>query len=122
MRPHPVEQRAELNKAKGKEWRANNEERFREYMQRWRAEHPRRRRRLYGLTYDQYAAMLDAQGGRCAICGIPGEDAPMGTLCIDHDAMGVRGLLCAKCNTAVERVVDLPDWGARAVAYLGRRP
>jgi hypothetical protein len=58
-------------------------------------------RRRYGITPDDYDAMADAQGGVCAICGLPPRK---GTLDVDHDhATGrVRGLLCRRCNPMVE--------------------
>ncbi|WP_442929135.1 endonuclease domain-containing protein [Modestobacter sp. VKM Ac-2983] len=57
--------------------------------------------RRFGLTPGDYMALLDAQGGRCFICGTaPGA----GRLRIDHDhglpvgRGSVRGLLCNTCN------------------------
>jgi hypothetical protein len=53
----------------------------------------------YRLTREDYLAMLEAQGGKCLICGI---DRPRGNKSwhVDHDhATGkVRGLLCNYCN------------------------
>ena len=51
----------------------------------------------YGLTSDDYAALLAAQGGRCAICRAKPRSI---RLAVDHDhASGaVRGLLCSRCN------------------------
>jgi NAD-dependent dihydropyrimidine dehydrogenase PreA subunit len=61
----------------------------------------------YGLTPERYADILQAQGGRCAICGIPQGETKR-SFAVDHDhsccpADGscgrcVRGLLCVKCN------------------------
>ena len=57
----------------------------------------------YGLTVDQYAAMLAAQGGGCKICGtnVPGGNA--GSFRVDHDHKTgkVRGLLCHRCNVSL---------------------
>ena len=68
----------------------------------------------YGITPEQYAALWDRQGGKCAGCGA--AECPTGNrLAIDHDhtccppkdrkgrtrgACGkcVRALLCATCN------------------------
>ena len=61
----------------------------------------------YGITLDEYAAMLEKQGGKCAVCGeLPGDNVRAhwgGKLCIDHchDTGKVRGLLCNDCNLAV---------------------
>jgi hypothetical protein len=56
------------------------------------------RQRLYGIGPDQYAAMLEAQDGGCAICH--GQSMDGKGLHVDHDhATGRnRGLLCDRCN------------------------
>lgn len=45
--------------------------------------------------------------GRCEICFIPEDATPHGILHIDHDSSrgqwAVRGLLCSRCNTLLER-------------------
>lgn len=68
-----------------------------------------RLRGQYGMTLDDYNALLDKQGGRCAICetteAAPGRD----TFAVDHDhkccpasktscGKCIRGLLCDRCN------------------------
>jgi len=73
----------------------------------------------YGLTIEEYDAMVRMQGGRCAICG---TDKPGGHgtwFCVDHDhATGrVRGLLCQPCNVKLAAVED-PDFMAAATRYL----
>jgi hypothetical protein len=97
------------------------------YMRDWRAKHtglvlaanrrrPRRTktpeatRRVnlkfsFGMTVEEYDALLTAQGGVCGICKRPPKSR---RLAVDHDhATGrVRGLLCAFCNTRV-------DWAHR---------
>lgn len=53
--------------------------------------------RTYGLTADEYDALLRLQGGRCAIC----RAKPKGKrLAVDHDhkSGAVLGLLCSRCN------------------------
>lgn len=76
-----------------------------------------RRQRTYGLTPEQYDAMLAAQGGLCAICR---RDR---VLVVDHDhATGaVRGLLCTPCNTGLGLFLDAPAALLQAAAYLEQR-
>lgn len=81
------------------------------------AEHGYYLRRKYGITMEQYTAMLAAQGGVCAICG--GGDGSR-RLAVDHcHATGkVRALLCASCNTSLGRLGEDPVVLERAAAYL----
>ena len=80
--------------------------------------------RLYGITPEQYDAMVAAQHGRCAICGrIPTGRPPNGHLLqVDHDHETglVRGLLCLRCNRAIALLRDDPAVARRAAAYLRR--
>ena len=73
--------------------------------------------RVYGLTVADYNALLERQGGGCAICGQPRNSH---RLAVDHDhATGrVRGLLCAPCNHAIGSLRDRPDLLRSAIAYL----
>ncbi len=71
----------------------------------------------YGLTPDDYEAMLERQGGVCGICG----HVPNGRrLCVDHDhATGkVRGLLCNGCNVALGAAKDEVSVLMRMIDYL----
>jgi hypothetical protein len=53
--------------------------------------------KTYGITSDDYATLLEAQEGRCAICGARPKSK---RLAVDHDHKtgAVRGLLCSRCN------------------------
>lgn len=53
--------------------------------------------KTYGLTPDEYSALLAAQGGKCAICRARPKSK---RLAVDHDhkSGAVRGLLCSRCN------------------------
>ena len=86
------------------------------------ADHLRRAalRLKYGLTMEAYTAMLDEQGGACAICGSAPDGRP---LHVDHDhATGaVRGLLCGLCNAGLGNYRDDPALLAKAIAYLATR-
>jgi recombination endonuclease VII len=66
---------------------------------------PTRAKQL-GVSDDEYARLLEAQGGGCAICGAKPKTR---RLHVDHDHKTgkVRGLLCHRCNRA------LPTWVTR---------
>jgi len=80
--------------------------------------------RNYGITIDQYDAMVARQANCCAICGKPeektndfGERLP---LAVDHDHKTgtVRGLLCSKHNKAIGLLGDCLDLLEAAMRYL----
>ena len=74
---------------------------------------------MYGITIDDYSAMLDKQGGKCAICGKHYTELKK-SLCVDHDHKtgSVRGLLCHYCNTFLGMMGDDPDKIRLAAQYL----
>lgn len=73
----------------------------------------------YGITAAKYNAMLEVQGGCCAICGKTPEENER-KLSVDHDhATGeVRGLLCSNCNRGIGLLQDSPELCELAVLYL----
>ncbi|MGJ3559001.1 endonuclease domain-containing protein [Streptomyces sp. INA 01156] len=71
---------------------------------------------LYRLTCDEYEAMRDRAQDRCELCGIPDHETPRGQLVIDHFeaqrvAFFVRGLLCDRCNSVMQRHDGSAPWG-----------
>lgn len=74
----------------------------------------------YGLTREDYAAMLEAQKGACLICTRTQPGAGHDRLVVDHDhATGrVRGLLCNNCNIGLANFREDPTRLASAVKYL----
>jgi Autographiviridae endonuclease VII len=88
-----------------------------------RAQDPvsRRKHRLrsnYGISLEEYVAMLERQGGVCAICKKkPDKGKP---LCVDHCHVTgmVRGLLCHKCNSVLAFGNDDPAILQAAITYL----
>lgn len=81
-------------------------------------------RKLYDLTSADVEAMLDRQGGRCAICqgSEPGGNAKHWHVDHDHATGRVRGLLCMKCNVGLGYFQDDPTLLINACAYLGVVP
>lgn len=98
--------------------------------------HSKRVEDTYGITAEEYAAILEAQGGVCYICHKPPKSK---RLAVDHDhdeeaallAMGyepldarrasVRGLLCRNDNYHVLGQLDREAL-QRAIDYLKRPP
>lgn len=77
----------------------------------------------YGLTVDEWQAMVDRQDNRCAICGsppTPGTGPSTQRLHIDHDHRTGknRALLCNNCNRGLGWFKDDPEQLDRAAAYL----
>ena len=74
--------------------------------------------RRYGLSVAEYRLLERVHEGLCGICHLP--PSGRGKLVIDHDATTgeVRGLLCDRCNIALERVEAVPNWAGSAVTYL----
>lgn len=145
---------AERGRERARAWRAARTPEQKTAFQKWLNEYKKERRaRLlaeqgddflrrealgrqvarYGITQSAYLAMLDRQGGVCAICRQPetaiikGRVAALG---VDHDhsccpgkrACGkcLRGLLCGKCNTMLGGARDDPAILQAALDYLGR--
>lgn len=73
-------------------------------------------KRNYGLTLEQFDALLASQGGGCAICGKPGVDH----VDHDHETGRVRGILCFRCNVALGQLDDDEERVLAAAAYLAR--
>jgi len=74
------------------------------------------RKYKYGITADEYDALVLASGGLCAICQSDmGDD-----ICVDHchDSGSVRGLLCRNCNFGLGHFRDDPARLTAALAYL----
>jgi hypothetical protein len=80
-------------------------------------------KRNYGMTIEQYDAMLAAQGGRCGCCdGTKSSFLGGNKLAVDHDhsTKCVRGLLCNTCNSGIGKLGDTLAGVKNAVRYLER--
>jgi hypothetical protein len=67
------------------------------------------RRRMYGITPEEYARLLAEQGGVCAGCR--GHCKTGRALAVDHNHLTgrVRALLCNRCNHVLGLVGDAED-------------
>jgi len=79
--------------------------------------------RNFGISLEDYDKMWDAQGGLCAICGMPETAKMRGVikyLAVDHDhATGqIRGLLCQCCNAGLGYFEDNQANLLKAIQYL----
>lgn len=86
--------------------------------------------RTYGITAQEYQALMVEQGGRCAICRR--ATGASRALSVDHDHKveretgstreAVRGLLCRPCNDLLGHLRDDTLALLRACDYLAHPP
>ncbi len=103
------------------QWFTDNRERADESRRKWHF------KKLYGITVEEYDALLARQGGVCAICGqgepnAHGRTGKQFKLSVDHchDSGRIRGLLCQKCNRAIGLLGDDVNLLHKAIDYLER--
>jgi len=70
----------------------------------------------HALPDAEYQALLDRQGGGCAICGAPPKTRKL-HVDRDHFTGLVRGLLCYRCNRGLAYYVT-ETWLESALVYL----
>lgn len=125
-------------RAKSKKWAAEHPERMRELRRRysetnaeamrvksraWYAANTQRasvanrksKLRRYGMTLEEFQAMLMRQGGCCLICQ---EEMDPPVVDHDHTTGVVRGLLCRPCNAGLGIFRDDYRLLTRATEYL----
>ena len=68
----------------------------------------------YGIGKPQWEALLERQGGTCALCKEPPK-------CVDHDHQTgkLRGLLCYRCNNLLSAFDTDTEWLVKAKNYVG---
>ena len=77
----------------------------------------RKRRKKFGITHEQFDAMLIAQSGRCAICSVP-----LTLPCLDHNHKTgkYREILCRFCNLVLGNAKDSISVLEESIKYLKR--
>jgi hypothetical protein len=77
-------------------------------------------RRTHDLSADEADAILEAQGGVCAICGKRPERLGSMHLDHDHDTGIIREFLCITCNQGLGLFQDDAELLVAAAEYLLR--
>lgn len=109
--------------ARLKRWQKANPDKVRVYARRHNL------KKNYGITLEDYDAMLAEQGGVCALCrkdrkgeGDTGRHAEYGGrhMAIDHNHVTgkIRGILCHRCNRMLGHVKEDVEVFRRAIEYL----
>lgn len=77
--------------------------------------------RTWGITEDEYGAVLTFQGGGCVGCGRPGVTR---SLHVEHDhkTLLLRAIACPSCNSALSKVRDRPEVLENLAAMLRDPP
>jgi hypothetical protein len=76
-------------------------------------------KRKFGITIEDFDALLERQNGKCAICEVPHDLVKYG-LRVDHDHKTgkVRSLLCDTCNKGLGYFKDSSTLIQKAIDYL----
>ncbi len=108
---------------RNRQWRAANPEKVRELRRRHNSPE-KARLRTFGISGEEFAAMLAAQGGSCFIC-FATKPGGTGGWHLDHDhrfnrkdRRGHRGILCSSCNRALGYFRDDINIVRAAADYL----
>lgn len=78
------------------------------------------REKTLGVTDEIYWKLYKKQRGRCGICGKRLHSKRYKAFCVDHDHTTgeIRGLLCSKCNLAIEGLCDDPAVIRKAAEWV----
>lgn len=107
-------------------YKANSKERIKKAKD-WVRSNPERRKATkrkndlaaYGLTIQDFDALLAQQNNSCAICkGPPAGKYSVFVVDHDHRTNKVRGLLCSICNMGIGLLKDNVEVLKAAVLYL----
>lgn len=105
---------SENNTKRARAWNLANKEKRQIIIQR------NNYKKRYGLSVDQKQAMVNEQGGKCAICKSSLKDAH--DACVDHchTTNTIRGILCRKCNLGIGHFNDSIQALTEAINYLSK--
>ena len=92
-----------------------------DYLRNWRKGNPGAYKEWkYGITQDDYDALLILQENKCAICSTTEPGGRRNNWHIDHDHVSgkVRGLLCWLCNSGLGQFKDNERSLRKAANYV----
>ena len=119
VKPHNTCKQCQVERSR--KWALNNLERHKQAVRNARF------KQNFGISLDDYNLMIEAQDGRCAICGNPENTIDKRTgntrnLSVDHDhSTGlVRGLICRTCNVGIGFFKDNPSLLRACADYIER--
>ena len=72
----------------------------------------------YGISYEDYEALLTSQKHCCAICLKPLKRGRLRNLDHCHNTGKVRGILCHRCNLALSFFDNDPEFVYKILDYL----
>jgi hypothetical protein len=111
--------------ARTQRWRDANPARFKAWQAEYRNRPERKRamrdlyyRRTFGITADDVDALIEKQGGVCAICGRTPTRLASWHVDHCHETGVVRGMLCIDCNQGIGKFHEDPQRLRDAAAYL----
>lgn len=89
------------------------------YARVYKSNENHRLKRKYGITLDEYNALLVSQNSCCAICGNHTSQYKR-KLHVDHNHSNgkVRGLLCVRCNYGIGYFSENPELLDKAKLYI----
>lgn len=126
----PIKRRADYYAAHRKEIRAKQKEYQIAHRKEAHARHPawysmhkkemqaHNRLYKYGMSQKTFEALLNKQGGVCAICEKADFNGRLPAVDHDHVTGKVRGILCNPCNAALGMIRDDPKIAQSMMNYL----
>lgn len=113
----------ENNRAKSREWYWKNREYVLEKHRKYYQENKDRFRksslkRHYGITLEEFNALLDIGNNRCRICERRFSETLLPNTDHCHSTKKVRGILCGSCNRGLGYFKDNPELLRKAASYL----
>jgi hypothetical protein len=116
-----IRRREKMNEAELMEYRRIHNAEVRAFHKR----HPEKQcdydlRRHYGITLEEFKALLEKQQNKCALCGRPLDLSSPRRPIVDHDhkTEKVRGILHNRCNVLIGMAEENPTILEAAIRYL----